>query len=46
MFVDDYGIYDIYDIWDIMGYHVIFDKFSVILYIYIYMHMGYNYNIL
>ena len=34
MFVDDYGIYDIYDIWDIMGYHVIFDKFSVILYIY------------
>ena len=44
MFVDDYGIYDIYDIWDIMGYHVIFDKFSVILYIY--MHMGYNYNIL
>jgi len=38
MFVDDYGIYDIYDIWDIMGYHVIFDKFSVILYIYIYAH--------
>ena len=30
MFVDDSGIYDIYDIWDIMGYHVIFDKFSVI----------------